>query len=113
MRVASAFGADPIACLTHIAVVELIHSASLVLDDLPCMDNATFRRSRPAAHVQFGEATAILAAFALVILGVRLGQVQRTVQTLVTVVNLDVFEDLAPCLVPDSEDLIARKTLCF
>jgi geranylgeranyl diphosphate synthase type II len=74
MRMASAFADDPMARLTHVAVVELIHSASLVLDDLPCMDNAALRRSRPAAHVQFGEATAILAAFALVILGVRLGQ---------------------------------------
>jgi geranylgeranyl diphosphate synthase type II len=74
MRIASAFGADTTACVTHVAVVELIHSASLILDDLPCMDNAAFRRSLPAAHVQFGEAAAILAAFALVILGIRTGQ---------------------------------------
>ena len=32
---------------------------------------------------------------------------------LITVVNLDVFEDLAPCLGPAAEDLIVRKTLCF
>src|ERR1700751_1566883 len=38
---------------------------------------------------------------------------QCAVQTLVTVVNLDVFEDLAPCLGPAAEDLIVRKTLCF
>ncbi len=47
------------------AVVELVHTASLILDDLPCMDDAATRRGRPALHVVYGEATAILAAFNL------------------------------------------------
>jgi geranylgeranyl diphosphate synthase, type II len=45
--------------------VELVHAASLVLDDLPCMDDATLRRGRPAVHVHFGEDVAILASVAL------------------------------------------------
>jgi geranylgeranyl diphosphate synthase type II len=45
--------------------IEMVHAASLVLDDLPCMDDATVRRGLPAAHLQFGEATVILAAVAL------------------------------------------------
>lgn len=45
--------------------VELVHAASLVLDDLPSMDDAPLRRGRPACHVAFGEATALLAAFDL------------------------------------------------
>ena len=45
--------------------VEMVHTASLILDDLPCMDDATSRRGRPACHLVHGEATAILAAFAL------------------------------------------------
>jgi geranylgeranyl pyrophosphate synthase len=45
--------------------VELVHAASLVLDDLPSMDDAPMRRGRPACHVAFGEATALLAAFDL------------------------------------------------
>ncbi|MFN8061373.1 MAG: polyprenyl synthetase family protein [Vicinamibacterales bacterium] len=45
--------------------VELVHAASLILDDLPCMDDAPLRRGRPSNHVAFGEATALLAAFAL------------------------------------------------
>ena len=45
--------------------LELVHSASLVLDDLPAMDDATVRRGQPALHLQFGEATAILVAIAL------------------------------------------------
>lgn len=49
--------------------VELVHAASLILDDLPCMDNAPLRRGRPACHVAHGEATALLAAFGLLSLG--------------------------------------------
>lgn len=45
--------------------VEFIHTSSLVLDDLPCMDDAELRRGRPALHVAFGEGVAILAAVAL------------------------------------------------
>ncbi|MEZ5317852.1 MAG: polyprenyl synthetase family protein [Vicinamibacterales bacterium] len=52
--------AMPAAC-----AIEAIHAASLVLDDLPCMDDAPLRRGRPAAHVAYGEAVAILAAFGL------------------------------------------------
>ena len=45
--------------------IELIHSASLMLDDLPCMDNATFRRKKQASHLVFGESATILASAAL------------------------------------------------
>lgn len=54
--------------------VEMIHAASLVLDDLPCMDDAAIRRGRPTLHRVWGEATAILAAFALL---ARAGEVLR------------------------------------
>lgn len=47
------------------ASVEMVHAASLILDDLPSMDDAPLRRGRPANHREFGEAIAILAAFAL------------------------------------------------
>ncbi len=53
------------------ASVELFHCASLIVDDLPCMDNEQVRRDRPTVHVRFGEATAILAAFGLVALAAR------------------------------------------
>jgi geranylgeranyl diphosphate synthase type II len=45
--------------------VEMVHAASLFLDDMPCMDNATLRRGRPTIHVQFGEDIAVLGAVAL------------------------------------------------
>jgi farnesyl diphosphate synthase len=45
--------------------VELIHAYSLVHDDLPCMDDDVLRRGKPTAHVEFDEATALLAGDAL------------------------------------------------
>lgn len=45
--------------------VELIHAYSLVHDDMPCMDNDILRRGKPTVHVQYGEATALLAGDAL------------------------------------------------
>jgi farnesyl diphosphate synthase len=47
------------------AAVELVHAYSLVHDDLPCMDDDTLRRGQPTVHVQFDEATALLAGDAL------------------------------------------------
>ena len=46
--------------------VEYFHTASLLLDDLPCMDDAVLRRGEPCVHRRHGEATAILAALALI-----------------------------------------------
>jgi geranylgeranyl pyrophosphate synthase len=47
------------------AAVECIHASSLILDDLPSMDDAPLRRGRPSAHIAHGEAVAVLAAFGL------------------------------------------------
>nr|WP_272874743.1 polyprenyl synthetase family protein [Roseomonas marmotae] len=58
-------GGDEAAALDAGCAVEMVHTASLVLDDLPCMDNATLRRGRPATHRAFGEDTAILSAIGL------------------------------------------------
>jgi geranylgeranyl diphosphate synthase type II len=63
------------AALTAAASVELVHAASLILDDLPSMDDAPLRRGRATNHREFGEATAILAAFAL--LNLAFGAVAR------------------------------------
>ncbi len=52
--------------------VEMIHTYSLVHDDLPAMDNDDLRRGRPTAHVRYGEAMAILAGDALLTRGLGL-----------------------------------------
>ena len=49
--------------------VEFFHTASLIADDLPCMDNDDFRRGRPTTHKVFGEAVALLASFSLIAAG--------------------------------------------
>jgi len=47
------------------AAIELVHCYSLIHDDLPCMDNASVRRGVPTVHLQFNDATAVLAGTAL------------------------------------------------
>lgn len=46
--------------------VEFFHTASLIADDLPCMDNDDFRRNNPSLHLAVGETTALLASYALI-----------------------------------------------
>jgi geranylgeranyl diphosphate synthase type II len=65
LLVCEAFRTDPEAVLPAAVAVEMVHTASLILDDLPCMDDAKLRRGRPTCHVAHGQANAILAAFAL------------------------------------------------
>ncbi len=59
------FGAQRAALLSTACAFELIHTYSLVHDDLPAMDDDDLRRGRPTCHIRFGEATAILAGDAL------------------------------------------------
>jgi geranylgeranyl pyrophosphate synthase len=62
---ARAVGAPQEVALPMAAAVELVHTYSLVHDDLPCMDDDATRRGRPTVHVVFGEAVAVLAGDAL------------------------------------------------
>ena len=58
-------GGEPEQALSFACAVELIHSYSLVHDDLPCMDNDAIRRGKPSCHKAFGEDMALLAGDAL------------------------------------------------
>jgi len=62
---AEALGRAPDCAVPAAAAVELIHTYSLIHDDLPCMDDDDERRGRPTVHVAFGESTAVLAGDAL------------------------------------------------
>ena len=53
-------GADPQLGLDAVCALELVHTYSLVHDDLPCMDDDDFRRGKPSLHKAFSEATAVL-----------------------------------------------------
>lgn len=65
---AEAIGGKTEAVLTPAAAVEILHTYTLIHDDLPAMDNDTLRRGRATCHVAFDEATAILAGDALLTL---------------------------------------------
>ena len=62
MRVA---GGNPEDALNFAVALEMIHTYSLIHDDLPCMDNDDMRRGKPSCHKAFGESTALLAGDAL------------------------------------------------
>lgn len=65
MLVARDLGCASPALADVACAVEMVHAASLMLDDMPCMDNAQLRRGKPAIHVQYGEDVTILASVAL------------------------------------------------
>lgn len=65
LAVCRACGGDPEKALPVACAVELLHTYSLIHDDLPCMDDDELRRGRPTCHVVYGECTAVLAGDAL------------------------------------------------
>ena len=54
-------GEEPETALPVACAIEMLHTFSLIHDDMPCMDNDDFRRGKPSSHKKFGEANALLA----------------------------------------------------
>ncbi len=65
IAVSDLYGTSRPKAVAAAVAIEMAHACSLILDDLPSMDDSDVRRGRPATHRAFGEATAILAAFGL------------------------------------------------
>ena len=65
-QVARVYGMEKRAAMDLGIALELFHTASLIFDDLPAMDNAASRRGAPCVHVKYGESSAMLAALALI-----------------------------------------------
>ncbi len=65
LKTLESYGIDPTPYLQVASSIEMIHTYSLVHDDLPAMDNDDLRRNQPTLHIKFDEATAILAGDAL------------------------------------------------
>ena len=61
-------GGEPESALPVACAIEMMHTFSLIHDDLPCMDNDDMRRGKPSCHKAYGEATALLAGDALAIM---------------------------------------------
>jgi geranylgeranyl diphosphate synthase type II len=72
LATARALGAEPERFLAVAAAIELIHTYSLIHDDLPAMDDDALRRGQPTSHVKYGEDVAILAGDGLFAEAVRL-----------------------------------------
>jgi geranylgeranyl diphosphate synthase type II len=72
LATARALGAEPERFLPVACAIELIHTYSLIHDDLPAMDDDELRRGQPTSHVKFGEDVAILAGDGLFAEAVRL-----------------------------------------
>lgn len=70
--VSDALSGQRVAVLPPAAALEMLHAASLILDDLPAMDDAQMRRGQPANHLCHGEDTAILASVGLINVAYRL-----------------------------------------
>ena len=65
MKFCEAAGGTPEEALDFGCAVEMLHTYSLIHDDLPCMDDDDLRRGKPTCHIKFGECTATLAGDAL------------------------------------------------
>lgn len=61
LATAATFGVDPLLVLDPACAIEMIHTYSLIHDDLPCMDNDDLRRGKPTLHKVYGDAMALLA----------------------------------------------------
>lgn len=65
LAVAESFNMNGKKVLDLACAMEMVHASSLILDDLPCMDDAVLRRGRETCHKRFGEDLAVLASFAV------------------------------------------------
>lgn len=67
LQAAEAFGLPPAAALPTACGLEMLHCATLVHDDMPCVDDSDLRHGRASCHLEFDQATALLAGDALII----------------------------------------------
>ena len=84
------FGGSLESAIDYACSIEMIHTFSLIHDDMPCMDNDDMRRGKPSNHVLFGEATALLAGDSLLAYA---------------------FETLDSPILSDAQNLSAHKVL--
>lgn len=109
------------------AAVEMVHTYSLIHDDLPCMDNDDFRRGKPTNHKVYGEAVAVLAGDALLTAAFAcLASASLDAQTRIGAVQilsncagelgmvggqvLDIQSEMRQCTVSEVLDIQSRKT---
>lgn len=89
------FGAKPRVLLPFACALELIHTYSIIHDDLPALDNDDLRRGEPAAHKVFGEGVALLAGDALLTEAFYLMTRPEVVRSLESMLVLDLIHEIA------------------
>ena len=93
--------------------IEMVHTYSLIHDDLPAMDNDTMRRGKPCNHVKFGEDIALLAGDALLTNAFELiSSVNESEIESSKIINLDNKSDskIIPNLIIDNKDVVANHS---
>lgn len=93
MAVGETFGAAPNTLVNSAAAIEMIHTYSLIHDDLPAMDDDDLRRGKATCHRQFGEATAILAGDVLQTLAFKAVAEDRALATETRLRLISIFAD--------------------
>ena len=89
MAFCEACGGDAEKALPFAAAVEMIHTYSLIHDDLPCMDDDDMRRGKPSCHIEFGEEYALLAGDGLLTLAFEtLGKAELSPEKIVKAVTV-------------------------
>ena len=90
LEFAKLFGGKSENAMPYACAIEMIHTYSLIHDDLPCMDNDDYRRGRLSCHKKFGEATALLAGDALLTkaFGVAASNPDTSLQANIDAVNI-------------------------
>ena len=97
---AAGLAVNNIIAIRELAVcIEMLHSYSLIHDDLPCMDDDDLRRGKPSNHIQFGESTAVLAGDALQL---------RALQVIIDSASID-----ADAKIQILHNLLANRALFF
>ena len=97
LAAARAVGGTESQALPAALAVEMVHTYSLIHDDLPALDNDDIRRGRPACHKAFGEATAILAGDALLTWGFEILSSGKNDETLKAQAILYLAQAIGPC----------------
>jgi len=87
--------------------IELIHTFSLIHDDLPCMDDDDFRRGKPSCHKVYGEAIALLAGDALLIHAYKMILKNTEIKKIKKDTILNLFDEMTRCV--DTENMLGGQ----
>ena len=97
LTIANALNLDNESAYKIALALEMVHTYSLIHDDLPCMDNDTLRRGKPTCHIQFSESTAVLTGDALL---TKAFEVLSNISSLSPSIRCQLISSLAKCAGP-------------